>query len=128
MRDLRSTVGVLEAAIERTGANVVVIGGLVNPHGAFAARRRGAALVWQIVDSRTPAPIRRPAMSLVRRYADAVLFDGETLVVDWGLAKVVGREETPARQDERPLEPCLLNTSDTAGQRPSVDLRGRRAP
>ena len=42
----------LEEAVERTGASIVRIGGLVNPHGAFAARRAGAAIVWQIVDSR----------------------------------------------------------------------------
>lgn len=79
-RELRSTVRALEEAIARTEADVVVIGGLVNPHGAFAARRRGAAVVWQIVNSRTPAPLRRLAMPLVRRLADAVLFDGEALV------------------------------------------------
>jgi glycosyltransferase involved in cell wall biosynthesis len=80
LRELRSTVRVLEQAIERTGATVVVVGGLVNPHAALAARRRGAAVVWQIVDSRAPALIRRLAMPIVRRYADSVLFDGETLV------------------------------------------------
>ena len=70
----------LEQAIERHGADVVQIGGLVNPHAAFAARRAGAALVWQIVDARSPWPVRRPAMALLRRYADAVMFNGEALI------------------------------------------------
>ena len=79
-RDFRPTVHGLEAAIEATGADLVQIGGLVNPHAAFAARRRGIAVVWQIVDSRAPAPVRRAAMVFVRRLADAVMFDGEALI------------------------------------------------
>jgi glycosyltransferase involved in cell wall biosynthesis len=76
----RPTVREIESAIERTGASLVSIGGVVNPHAAFAARRRGAAIVWQIVDAGSPVPLRRAAMRLVRRYADAVLFDGEALI------------------------------------------------
>jgi glycosyltransferase involved in cell wall biosynthesis len=90
MRDFVPSVRRLEQAIEATGADVVQIGGLVNPHAAFAARRRGAAVVWQIVDSRAPAPLRRAAMPFVRRLADAVMFDGEALIELHG-----GRESLP---------------------------------
>lgn len=79
-RDFSATVRRLEAAIEATDADVVQIGGLVNPHAAVAARRRGAAVVWQIVDSRAPTAVRRVAMVFVRRFADAVMFDGESLI------------------------------------------------
>jgi len=79
-RDFGPSVRQLEAAIDAAEADVVQIGGLVNPHAALAARQRGAAVVWQIVDSRPPALVRRLAMTLVRRYADAVMFDGESLV------------------------------------------------
>jgi len=89
-RDFRPSVDRLEETIEATGADVVQIGGLVNPHAAFAARRAGAAVVWQIVDSRAPAPLRRAAMPVVRRYADAVMFDGEALIGLHG-----GRESLP---------------------------------
>jgi glycosyltransferase involved in cell wall biosynthesis len=78
--EFRPTVRALEETIERTGAGIVRIGGLVNPHAAFAARRAGAAVVWQIVDSRAPAPVRRVAMLFVRRLADSVMFDGEALI------------------------------------------------
>jgi len=78
------TVRALDEAIERTGASLISIGGLVNPHAAFAARRRGAAIVWQIVDAGSPAPLRRAAMQLVRRYADAIMFDGEALIAAHG--------------------------------------------
>ena len=80
----RPTVREIEGAIERTGASLVSIGGLVNPHAAFAARRRGAAIVWQIVDAGSPLPLRRAVMRLVRRYADAILFDGEALIAAHG--------------------------------------------
>jgi glycosyltransferase involved in cell wall biosynthesis len=90
VRDFAPTVRRLEAAIEATGADVVQIGGLVNPHAAFAAHHHGAAVVWQIVDSRAPAPLRRLAMLFVRRLADAVMFDGEALVELHG-----GRESLP---------------------------------
>lgn len=79
-RDFRPTVRGLEDVIARSGADVVQIGGLVNPHAALAARRRAVAVVWQIVDSRAPGPLRRAAMPLVRRLADAVMFDGEALI------------------------------------------------
>jgi glycosyltransferase involved in cell wall biosynthesis len=79
-RDFGPSVRRLEAVIETMAADVVQIGGLVNPHAALAARRRGAAVVWQIVDSRAPAPLRRIAMPFVRRLADAVMFDGEALI------------------------------------------------
>jgi glycosyltransferase involved in cell wall biosynthesis len=80
----RPTVREIEGAIERTDASLVSIGGLVNPHAAFAARRRGAGIVWQIVDAGSPVPLRRAAMRFVRRYADAVLFDGEALIAAHG--------------------------------------------
>jgi glycosyltransferase involved in cell wall biosynthesis len=80
VRDFGRSVRSLEAAIARTGADVVQIGGLVNPHAALAARRLGVPVVWQIVDLRAPAPVRRSAMVLVRRLADAVMFDGQSLV------------------------------------------------
>jgi glycosyltransferase involved in cell wall biosynthesis len=80
LRDFGSSVRGLEALIGATRADVVQIGGLVNPHAAYAARRQGAAVVWQIVDSRSPALLRRSAMLLVRRLADAAMFDGAGLV------------------------------------------------
>ncbi|HZS30752.1 MAG TPA: glycosyltransferase [Gaiellaceae bacterium] len=75
----RTSVRALAGAIDRTGASVVQISGLVNPHAGFAARRRGAAVVWQIVDSRAPGLLRRVSMLFVRRFADAVMFNGEAI-------------------------------------------------
>ena len=91
VRDFAPTVRRLEDVIVASEADVVQIGGLVNPHAAFAARRHGAAVVWEIVDSRAPAPLRQLAMAFVRRLADAVMFDGEALIDLHG-----GRDALPA--------------------------------
>lgn len=80
VREFRPTVRAIEDAIERTRPEVVVVAGLVNPHAAIAARRKGVAVVWQIIDSMAPAPLRWIAMRLVRKYADAVMFGGEGLI------------------------------------------------
>jgi glycosyltransferase involved in cell wall biosynthesis len=60
--------------------DVVVQATLVPPHGAIAARRAGLPLVWQIVDSGAPAPVRDATMALVRRWSDHVMFCGARLV------------------------------------------------
>lgn len=88
VREFRPTVRAIEDAIEQTGADVVVVAGLVNPHAAIAARRKGAAVVWQVIDAMTPAPLRPIAMRLVRRYADAVMFGGERLIAEHGKVSV----------------------------------------
>ncbi len=62
------------------GHDLVLLTGLANPHGAIAARLEGLPIVWQILDSATPSPIRAAAMPLVRRWADAVMFNGRALV------------------------------------------------
>ncbi len=80
LREFRQSVEAIEKTIDETGADVVVIGGLVNPHAAFAARRSGAAVLWLIVDSRSPSVLRRLAMLFVGRLADAVTFAGSALV------------------------------------------------
>lgn len=70
----------LRRVIAAARADVVLIAGLVNPHGAIAARLVGVPLVWQIVDSRTPAVVRRTVMPLVGRLADVAMFDGQGLI------------------------------------------------
>jgi glycosyltransferase involved in cell wall biosynthesis len=88
VRQFRPTVRAIEEAIERTGADVVVILGLVNPHAAIAARRRGVPVVWHVIDAMTPTPLRQLAMRLVRRYADVVIFAAEPLVERHGQVAV----------------------------------------
>jgi glycosyltransferase involved in cell wall biosynthesis len=56
--------------------DLVVVGGLINPQGAIAARMEHVPVVWQIVDTRTPPAIRYGAMQLVKRLANAVMSTG----------------------------------------------------
>ena len=57
----------------------MVLTGLMNPHGAIAARRAGVPVVWQVLDTRTPPIPRSAAMTLVRRWADSVMFNGRAV-------------------------------------------------
>lgn len=56
--------------------DVVMIGGLVNPHAAIAARLEGVPVVWQILDTRTPGPLVKLVMPIVKRLSDSVLVTG----------------------------------------------------
>lgn len=66
----------LRALIRTEEIDLVMIGGLVNPHAAIAARLEHKPVVWQIVDTRTPAPLVKLIMPIVRRLADAILVTG----------------------------------------------------
>jgi glycosyltransferase involved in cell wall biosynthesis len=75
----RGEVRALEQLIRARSCDVVVVTGLMNPHGAIAARRAGVPVVWQILDTRTPSIPRSAAMTLVRRWADSVMFTGRAV-------------------------------------------------
>ncbi|MGH2561659.1 MAG: FkbM family methyltransferase, partial [Thermomicrobiales bacterium] len=66
--------------IRERNVDLVLIGGLANPHAAIAARLAGVPVVWQIVDSRTSKALLALTMPFVRRLADAVMFDGAALI------------------------------------------------
>jgi glycosyltransferase involved in cell wall biosynthesis/uncharacterized protein YbaR (Trm112 family) len=62
--------------IRQSAIDLVLVGGLVNPHAAIAARLEGIPVVWELLDTRAPMIVRRAMMPLVRRLADAVLATG----------------------------------------------------
>lgn len=62
--------------IRESAIDLVVIGGLVNPHAAIAARLEGIPVVWQLLDTRAPALVRSAIMLLVERLADVILSTG----------------------------------------------------
>jgi glycosyltransferase involved in cell wall biosynthesis len=76
---LPGEVQALRDVIRTTGVDIVQIGGLVNPHGAIAARLERAAVVWQLLDTRPPMPFRRLMMPLVLRLADVLMSTGATV-------------------------------------------------
>ena len=75
----RGEVRALGQLIRARSCDLVVLTGLMNPHGAIAARRAGVPVVWQVLDTRTPPVPRSAAMALVRRWADSVMFTGHAV-------------------------------------------------
>jgi glycosyltransferase involved in cell wall biosynthesis len=62
----------LRRVIRERRIDLVQAHGDTNPHAAIAAHLEGVAVVWQIYDTRTPAPLRRVTMPMVTRIADAI--------------------------------------------------------
>lgn len=77
--NLPREVRALRELIRREHIDLVQVHGDTNPHGAIAARREGVAVVWQIYDTRTPAPLRRLTMPWVTRMADVITTWGDQL-------------------------------------------------
>jgi glycosyltransferase involved in cell wall biosynthesis len=75
-RNFAGDVSRIEQAIRRQGAALALIGGLHNSQAAFAARRAGRAVVWQIVDTKSPLAFRRLAMRAVTGFADVIMSTG----------------------------------------------------
>jgi glycosyltransferase involved in cell wall biosynthesis len=59
--------------------DVLQVGGLVNPHGAIAGRLENVAVVWQLLDTRSPMAVRRLMMPLVVRLSDVVMSTGQAV-------------------------------------------------
>lgn len=69
----------LQRLIGSRSFDVVQSHGVTNAHAAIAAHRMGIANVWQIFDTRAPMALRRVAMPLVLRLADAISCWGREL-------------------------------------------------
>jgi glycosyltransferase involved in cell wall biosynthesis len=76
----------IKRIIKNGNFDLVVLSGLINPHAALAGRMAGAAVLWMLIDSRTPTRLRAPMMSIVRRTGDAAMFTGFALA-DWHAGK-----------------------------------------
>lgn len=74
----------LRRLIRRVGAHLVEVSGLLNPQAAVAARLEGRPVVWKLVDSRPPRPVRIALTLAVRNLADAILCTGRALVEGHG--------------------------------------------
>ena len=69
----------LRRVIREEAVDLVQVHGDTNPHGAIAAHLEGRAVVWQLYDTVTPAPLRRVTMPLVLRLADVITTWGRAL-------------------------------------------------
>jgi len=72
---LRGQVSAVRSLIRKRGFDVVVVNGLLNPHGALAAPA-GTGVVWQLLDMYQPQVVRRALMPLVLRRSDVVMTAG----------------------------------------------------
>jgi glycosyltransferase involved in cell wall biosynthesis len=72
-------VQVIRQAIRERDIDVVVLAGHVNIQGALAARLERRPVVWQILDTRTPAVLDEALLRMSRRLADAVMTTGNML-------------------------------------------------
>lgn len=70
----------LRAHIRSVGASIVQAHGITNFDVAIAGRLEGAAVVWQILDTRAPAFLRYILSPVVVRLADAILATGTTIL------------------------------------------------
>jgi glycosyltransferase involved in cell wall biosynthesis len=62
--------------VRELDADLVQLTGLTLPQPAIAGRREGAAVVWQLLDTRPPRLLRRMLMPVVTRLADTVMSTG----------------------------------------------------
>lgn len=70
----------IRRCIRDHGIDVVQVGGLVNPHAAFAARAEGVPVVWQLLDTRAPRPVAWAAMLWVRALATVIMPTGRKVL------------------------------------------------
>ena len=77
---LMSDVSGIRRLLRQRSIDLVLIGGLLNPHSAIAGRLEKVPVVWQVVDTRPPWLVRRAAMQLTSRLSDAVMFNGRALI------------------------------------------------
>lgn len=85
----------LRRLIERLGIDVVQAHGDTNPQAALAGHRAGAAVVWQLYDTRTPAALRRVTMPLVTRVADVITTWGRRLGLEYPGTERLGERWIP---------------------------------
>jgi glycosyltransferase involved in cell wall biosynthesis len=76
---LPGEIAAIRRIIRERSIDIVQLGGLVNPHGAIAGRLEGAAVVWQLLDTRPPMAVRRLFMPLVLRLSDAIMTTGQAV-------------------------------------------------
>jgi glycosyltransferase involved in cell wall biosynthesis/SAM-dependent methyltransferase len=71
-----SDVRAIRRLLREREIDVVVVGGLVNPQAALAARREGSAVVWKVLDTRAPVALRAVMVPWVLAYADVAMSTG----------------------------------------------------
>lgn len=71
-----SEVSRIRRFIEENTCDVVLVCGVMHPHGAVAAYAAGVPVVWHLMSTFAPMALRRVLMPLVTRLADVVMSTG----------------------------------------------------
>jgi glycosyltransferase involved in cell wall biosynthesis len=93
--NLPREVQALRRVIRERSIDVVQLSGLVNPHGAIAAKLERRAVVWQLLDTRPPMLVRRLMMPFVVRVADVVMSTGRAVAAVHPGAEELGERLHP---------------------------------
>jgi glycosyltransferase involved in cell wall biosynthesis len=78
-RNFLREIQTIREIIRNKKIRLVLVSGLVNPHGAIAGVLENIPVVWQITDSRTPLILIYFLLPLVQKLADSVMFNGAGL-------------------------------------------------
>ncbi len=118
----------LRQAAREARADLIVTAGLLNPQAALAARLERLPVVWKLVDTFAPAPLRRTLTPIAARAADALMFTGEALVEAHGARHGAARSVVyyPPVDNERfrPSEERRLATRGLLGVPEGAPLIG----
>lgn len=79
VRNFRSEVGRIRGLIRALDVDLLLVNGLVNPHSAIAARLEHKPVVWQLLDTFAPWPLRAAMMPGVTRLADVIMSTGRAV-------------------------------------------------
>jgi glycosyltransferase involved in cell wall biosynthesis len=90
-REVRS----IRRLIREREIDVVQINGLMHPHGAFAARAEGAAVVWQIIEGTVPMALRRLMMPIIKAKANVLMTTGMQIAREHPGATEMGERLIP---------------------------------
>ena len=73
----------LRRLVKARGIDVVEVHGLLNVDGAVAARLAGRGVVWQLIDTRPPRPLRWMMMPFVLLLSDVIMTTGEAVAAEY---------------------------------------------
>jgi glycosyltransferase involved in cell wall biosynthesis len=89
---MRENVRTIRRIAREREIDLVLLGGLANPHAAIAGRAEKRAVVWQLLDTRLPLAARAAYFPLLAHYADTIMVTGSRVAaVHPGVTSLDGR-------------------------------------